>query len=330
MTGLKIRVGLPADGAEVVALWTAAGLVRPGADPAAEVAFAATHANAVLLVGEIDGRIVGTVLAGHDGHRGWLYRAAVTEDLRGRGHGRALVLEAEAWLARQDVPKAMLLIREPNAGLRDFYAHLGYAAQPRLVMAKPLNDKREPAPERIDVVVTYMEMTAPSTRPTIPTPAGKLALLRAENPPLGFYRYLYNTVGEPWFWIDRRKLDDAVLSAIIGDPKVEIYVLYVGGVPAGFAELDRRPAPDINLALFGLVPQFTGRGLGPYFLNWAVDAAWQHRPQRLTVDTCTLDHPKSFGMYQRAGFVPYKQATKTIGDPRRAGLIPAHRQPRLP
>jgi len=157
-----------------------------------------------------------------------------------------------------------------------------------------------------------------------------LALLRAENPPVAFYRYLYDNVGEPWFWIDRRKLDDEALAAILADPLVELYVLYVGGVPAGYVELDRRPEPDINLAYFGLMPELTGRGLGPWLLNWAVDAAWQHRPRRLTVDTCTLDHPKALAVYQRAGFVPYRQERKTIDDPRRIGLIRPQFEPRRP
>lgn len=329
MTRASIRACGPADAAQVIALWDAAGLTQLDTDPAADIALATKHANAALFVAESAGRVVGTVLAGHDGHRGWLYRTAVVEKERGRGLGRALVRRAEAWLARQGVPKAMLLIREENAGSRDFYVRLGYAVAPRIVMAKPLA-KAEPTDGRIPVVVTYMEMTAPPTRPSAPMPAGKLALLHAENPLVGFYRYLYNTVGEPWFWIDRRRLDDAVLTAIVADPKVEIYVLYCAGVPAAFVELDRRPASDINIAFLGVVPQFTGRGFGPYILSWAVDAAWQHRPRRLTVDTCTLDHPKAFAMYQRAGFVPYRQETKSIDDPRRAGLIPAHRQPRLP
>jgi len=173
-----------------------------------------------------------------------------------------------------------------------------------------------------------MEMTAPPTRPPLAPPPAKLALLRVDNPPVAYYRYLYDGVGEPWFWIDRRRLDDGTLAAIIQDPKVELYVLHVGGVPAGMVELDRRPAPDINIAYFGLMPGFIGRGLGPYLLGWAVDTAWRYQPRRLTVDSCTLDHPKALSLYQRAGFVPYEQEHKVIDDPRLFGLIPWHRQPR--
>jgi GNAT superfamily N-acetyltransferase len=326
---MNIRPFRPDDLADVIELWDYCGLTQPHHEPAKDIAFVAGAPNARLLVGTIGQRLVGTAIAGQDGVRGWLYRVAVSPDQRGRGFGRKLVAAAEAWLAEQGMRHVRLMIREGNEPVRDFYARLGYRFQPRLIMGKGTDDPAEVAPEnRIDVVITYMEMTAPPSRPVLPAPPGKLALLRVENPPIGYYRYLYNTIGEPWFWTDRRRMDDGSLLAIIGDPKVELYVLHVGGVPAGMAEIDRRPAPDINLAYFGLMPGFIGRGLGPYLLSWAVDLCWQYQPRRITVDSCTLDHPKALAMYQRAGFVPYEQERKVIADPRIFGLIPQHRQPR--
>src|SRR5512145_3091732 len=121
-----------------------------------------------------------------------------------------------------------------------------------------------PEPATLDIVVTYLEMLKPPTRPTVPAPpVGKIALLRAERCTVSFYRYLYNTVGEPWLWWERRLLTDTELKRIIHDANVEIYVLYVDGVPAGYAELDRRKEDDVELAYFGLVPEFIGRKLGP-------------------------------------------------------------------
>lgn len=135
---------------------------------------------------------------------------------------------------------------------------------------------------RIDVTVTYLQMTAPPQHPPRSAPAGmKLALMRAEKPTVSFYRYLYNTVGEPWLWGDRRRLNDEALARIITDERVEIYVLYVAGVPAGFAELDRRVAGEIELAYFGLIPDFLGRGLGPYLLDQVIAIAWSHQTKAL-------------------------------------------------
>jgi GNAT superfamily N-acetyltransferase len=104
-------------------------------------------------------------------------------------------------------------------------------------------------------------------------------------------------------------LGDDELAAIVQDRKVEIYVLYAEGVPAGFFELDRRPAESIDLAYFGIVPELIGRRLGPYLLREALEIAWSYGPARLTVNTCTLDHPKALTLYQRFGFVAYAQRT---------------------
>ncbi len=174
-------------------------------------------------------------------------------------------------------------------------------------------------PATLEIVVTCLEMLKPPTRPTVPVPpVGKIALLRAERPTVSYYRYLYNTVGEPWLWWERRLLSDPELERIIHDPLIEIYVLYVDGVPAGYAELDRRNQKDIELAYFGLIPQFMGRKFGPFLLNWAVDTAWFHQPKRLWVNTNNLDHPKALQIYQKAGFVPYRQETRAIPNPRLA------------
>ncbi len=165
---------------------------------------------------------------------------------------------------------------------------------------------------RIETTVTYLEMTERPTRPSTPVPAGKLAIFRAEQPTVSFYRYMYDTVGEPWNWTDRRRLSDDGLTAIIHDPDVAIYVLYVAGVPAGFAELDGRIEGAVEITYVGLMPEFVGRGLGGYLLDWAVSAAWLMEPKRVWLHTCSLDHPSALPMYQRAGFVPYDQRIETV------------------
>ncbi len=328
---MKVTPYRESEFAALVALWDACGISTPQNDPARDIPFMQHAPNAILLLGHRDGRLIGSIMAGHDGHRGWLYKLAVAPDQRGQGFGRALVREAEDWLAACGLPKVNLMIRETNTAVRDFYATLGYAETPRTVMGKWLGAEGErPEKRTLDVVVTYLEMTEPPARPPVPAPPGKRALLRAEAPPVAFYRFLYDTVGEPWFWIDRRLLDDNALATEIQDPQVEIYVLYDGGTPAGFIELDRRPAPDIAIAYFGLMPAFIGRRLGPYLLDWGVRKAWSYEPRQLTVDTCTLDHPKALALYQRFGFVPVRQVAKTIDDPRLSGLIPPHLEPRLP
>ena len=180
-------------------------------------------------------------------------------------------------------------------------------------------------------IVTYLEMTARPARPPVPPPAGRLALMRAERCTTAFYRFLYNTVGEPWLWFERRLWSDERLAAWVEKAAIEIFVLHVGGVPAGFYELDHGEPSDIELAYFGLMPEFIGRGYGAYLLRAAVDAAWQRNPRRLWVHTCTYDHPRALGAYQRAGFVVYRREPVIFDDPRLSGALPRdYHHPKLP
>ncbi|MGI9483223.1 MAG: GNAT family N-acetyltransferase [Hyphomicrobiales bacterium] len=181
---------------------------------------------------------------------------------------------------------------------------------------KPSKPKRKTqrksgAPEPIPVTVTFLEMFAePLLR--VPVPAQKLALMRAEKPEVHFTRYLYETVGADFVWVDRRRVSDADLAAVVQDEDYETYVLYKEGCPAGYFELDCRNMPDIELAYFGLFPDATGFGLGRYLLAQAIRTAWSHEPQRVHVETCTLDHPAALPLYQKLGFSPYKQVEKEI------------------
>jgi len=176
----------------------------------------------------------------------------------------------------------------------------------------------EPTGDTIAVTITALEMTA---RPTRPAPApprlnSPVMLVHAERPTISFYRYLYNTVGEDWLWYERRILDDAALGAIIHDDDVFVYVLYTGGVPAGYVELDCRRRPDIEVAYVGLIPEFIGQGLGWRLVNWAIESAWSREPDRVWIDTCSLDHPAALPLYQKAGFTPFGQRTIEIPNPR--------------
>ena len=160
-----------------------------------------------------------------------------------------------------------------------------------------------------------------ATRP-LAAPLGKLALMRAEACTVSFYRYLYETVGMPWVWFERRQMSDAALAAEIHKPTTEIFVLYVGGVPAGFFELDAAEPQQTELCYFGLVPEFIGRRLGPFLLNAAIEQAWSRPIERFWVHTCTFDHPRALPLYQRAGFVVYARRQVAFDDPRETGILP--------
>ncbi len=137
---VTIRSAEPADEAATVALWHACALVVPHNDPAADFRFARVGACSDVLLGrDATGRIVGSVMVGHDGHRGWLYYVAADPAARGVGVGRAMVRAAEAWLRGRGVPKVQLMVRPTNAQAVAFYERLGFEDEPRTIMARRLD-----------------------------------------------------------------------------------------------------------------------------------------------------------------------------------------------
>jgi GNAT superfamily N-acetyltransferase len=156
------------------------------------------------------------------------------------------------------------------------------------------------------VKTTYLEML---THPqgVVPPPRDGLGVVHAKRPSVPYYRFLYDAVGRDYDWTSRKKLPDAELAALLHDPRLEVHVLMAGGVPAGFAELDRRIDGEIELVQFGLISEFIGQGLGKYFLQWTIDKAWSYNPRRFWLHTCTKDHPVALPNYLKAGFAIYKE-----------------------
>lgn len=122
---------------EVVALWKACGLVASYNDPNDDFDRAVGGASSTVLVGRDEtGTVRASVMAGHDGHRGWLYYVAVDPSTRLSGIGRQIVEAAERWLAQRGVPKVQLMVRHSNSDVSAFYDRLGYEETPRILMAK--------------------------------------------------------------------------------------------------------------------------------------------------------------------------------------------------
>ncbi len=168
------------------------------------------------------------------------------------------------------------------------------------------------AKRRIPMTVTFLEMNARPTLPPPPQPRGKVALLKCEKPPVHFYRYLYDTIGADYFWVDRKKLTTEALADVIGDERNQLFVLYTEGSPAGMAELDFRKSGTCNISYFGLMPEAVGRRLSSFFLHHVVMNAWAASIARLTVNTCTLDHPRALPLYQRLGFGAYSREERFV------------------
>jgi len=128
-----------AEAGSAAALWEASGLVRSWNDPHADIAAALACPTSTILAARDGGRIIGTVMAGYDGHRGWLYYVACAADRRGTGLGRALVEAAEQWLAAQGARVIRLMVRAENEAVTGFYQALGYEDGEMIVMGKRLS-----------------------------------------------------------------------------------------------------------------------------------------------------------------------------------------------
>ncbi len=178
---------------------------------------------------------------------------------------------------------------------------------------KKIQTKRQA--KKLKAHVTHLEMRHPPLR-AIPVPTKpSIALMRAKNIPPEFYSYLYEIVGKPHHWEDRRNMAPVKLSSIINNENTEISVLYADACPAGFFELNKKNHPhSIEILYFGLAPKYQGLRLGKWFMSAAISAAWAHKPQRVILQTNTLDHPAALRLYQRLGFSPVATQDVEIGE----------------
>jgi GNAT superfamily N-acetyltransferase len=150
--------------------------------------------------------------------------------------------------------------------------------------------------------VTYLEMNDQRQLVAARVPAVKVSLCRAELPCPELSRFFYTAVGGQWFWIDRLPWTYAQWMTYITAAGHETWIASMEGTPAGYFELHGPPQGDVEIASFGLLPQFTGRGLGGYLLALAVERAWQRKPPRVWLHTSSFDHPQALPNYLKRGF----------------------------
>jgi GNAT superfamily N-acetyltransferase len=157
------------------------------------------------------------------------------------------------------------------------------------------------------VLRTYLQMRAPEELSAAGAPDARARIARVEECPPSFFRYLYAAVGGPYHWIDRLPWTDDDIRRYLGTPGVSLWVLHSGGAPAGYYELKRHEDGSVEIAYFGLLQEFIGRGLGKYLLSEAVAEAWRQGARRVWLHTCTLDGPAALPNYKSRGFKPFKE-----------------------
>lgn len=176
-------------------------------------------------------------------------------------------------------------------------------------------------------VVTSLEMR---TAPTGALPASPLALHLWIAPELGPYRALFRRVGERWLWFSRLSLSDVALGALLSDPSVRVFTVREGEDVVGLLELDDRVPGTCQLMFVALLPELAGQGHGRWLLAEALRLAWRPGVERVTVRTCTLDHPAALRAYMNAGFTAVGREVEIFPDPRLTGLLPRSAAPHIP
>jgi GNAT superfamily N-acetyltransferase len=162
-------------------------------------------------------------------------------------------------------------------------------------------------------VRTYLEMRDPAALRPARIVDDSIRTERVFECPASFWRYLYTEVGRDYRWIDRLPWPDESVRAYLNDPAVSLWLMTVRGAPAGYFELRRDRRGGLEIAYFGLLPEFTGRGLGAHLLTEAVEKAWALGADRVWLHTSSLDHPAALPNYLKRGFTAFDTETYQPG-----------------
>ena len=168
-----------------------------------------------------------------------------------------------------------------------------------------LNINVPPQKVKTRIHVWHLELTRRKER--LEPKDSSYQLHKIEKPFPELNRFLYMTVGESCNWYLRRSWKWCQWQESITREMVETWVAYQGAMPIGYFELEKQTHGNTKIAYFGLIPQAIGQGLGKELLEDAIKVAWRTTQQRISLHTCTLDHPSALPNYLNRGFKIYKE-----------------------
>jgi RimJ/RimL family protein N-acetyltransferase len=164
-----------------------------------------------------------------------------------------------------------------------------------------------------EVTVWHLEQRDPSQLHRAAEPTLPATLARAEIPLPELNRFLYTAVGGDWWWVDRLDWTYEQWRRWVDRPELATWVASVRGTPAGYAELERQNGGNVEIAYFGLVPAFIGKGLGGWLLSRVIERAWAiDGTTRVWVHTCSLDGPHALANYKARGMVQFATTTHVM------------------
>jgi GNAT superfamily N-acetyltransferase len=158
------------------------------------------------------------------------------------------------------------------------------------------------------LVTTYLEMHSPGNLHPQHCTDPKFLVRQKTEPDWRFNRDLYFAVGANWSWTDKQPWSDQQWKEYACAPELRTFAAYQGESLAGYYELRADEDDAVEIAYFGLLPEFVGRGFGGPLLTSALVEAWRMRPKvrRVWVHTCNRDHPRALANYQARGLEIYK------------------------
>jgi ribosomal protein S18 acetylase RimI-like enzyme len=158
----------------------------------------------------------------------------------------------------------------------------------------------------LQITRTYLEMRAPSELRAAQSDDPSIRLEQQQNCPIDLFRFLYREVGRNYFWIDRLPWTDEEIEKYLQQPEVSLWLMTYNDDIAGYFELKKEADGSTEVAYFGLMPNFIGRGLGKHLLTCAVEQAWADGAKRVWLHTCTDDDPAALPNYLKRGFKPFR------------------------
>ncbi|MCW5733087.1 MAG: GNAT family N-acetyltransferase [Enhydrobacter sp.] len=172
----------------------------------------------------------------------------------------------------------------------------------------------QPAPRSdgvLAVTVTHLELVPAGWTRRGVAPAIEIDIVCEPKPTASFYLRLYDRVGRPWLWYERRLYGHDELEAMLSRPGHEVHVARHEGGLVGYFELYEN-----EIVFFGLTPGFIGRRVGPWLLDRAIERAFARGSSRLILNTNTVDHPRALDTYRKAGFRIVRREERELQDPR--------------
>lgn len=162
------------------------------------------------------------------------------------------------------------------------------------------------------VTRTYLEMRHPSELQSARTDDPDVRIEQLVDCSAPFFRYLYVEVGREYYWIDRLLWTDGDIARHLLQTEISLWLMTCDGETAGYFELRKCEDGSVEIAYFGLLQEFLGRGLGKHLLTGATEQAWADGANRVWLHTCTLDDRAAMPNYLKRGFRPFKTEAYTV------------------